>query len=73
MEVRKDEHDTNFNSKHFKEEEGHGSGSFFAKCYEVFRKYLDIFNEKNLCFKKYRKYLEKWTFAPIILLATCIA
>lgn len=43
MEVRKDEHDTNFNSKHFKEEEGHGSGGFFAKCYEVFRKYLDIF------------------------------
>lgn len=47
MEVRRGEHDTNFYSKHFKEEEGHGSGGFFANCYKVFRKYLGIFNEKK--------------------------
>lgn len=47
MGVRKDERNTNFNSKHFKEEEGHGSGGFFAKYYEVFRKYLGIFHEKT--------------------------
>lgn len=73
MEVRKGEHDTNFYSKHFKEEEGHGSGGFFANCYKVFRKYLGIFNEKSLCFKKYGKDLGNWTFPSIILSATCVS
>lgn len=41
MGLRRDEHNTNFNSKHFKEEEeGHGSGSWFLSLLNVMR-YLE--------------------------------
>lgn len=51
MGVRKDGRNANFNSKLFKHEEGHGSGGFFAKYCEVFRKYLGIFHEENFALK----------------------
>lgn len=69
MEVRRGEHDTNFYSKHFKEEEGHGSGGFFANCYKVFRKYLGIFNEKKIfALKNMGEIWETGRFHPLYFL-----
>lgn len=63
--MREDEHDTNFNSEHFKEKEGHGLRGFFAKLYKVFRKYLGIFNEKIFALKNMGKIWKSGCFCHL--------